>query len=118
MIFRTAGAIAALFLGLGGAGGQALAQDYPPAQAYPSQGYPPREPLSSVPEAAGVAPPIMARVVRGPPLPPIGVEPKWNGPPAATRYGGGAPAAPADTAPSAAGHQPYRSVQPPDRYEP
>jgi lipoprotein-anchoring transpeptidase ErfK/SrfK len=118
MIFRTAGAIAALFLGLGGAGGQALAQYYPPAQAYPSQGYPSREPLRSVADGDEDAPPINAPVVRGSPLPPIGVEPQWNGPPAGTRYGRGAPAAPADTAPSAAGHQPYRSVQPPDRYEP
>ena len=45
MIFRTAGAIATLFLGLGG---QALAQYYPPAQSYPSQGYPRREPVLGV----------------------------------------------------------------------
>ena len=35
MVFRTAGAIATLLLGLGGPGGQALAQYYPPPQAYP-----------------------------------------------------------------------------------
>jgi lipoprotein-anchoring transpeptidase ErfK/SrfK len=115
MIFRTAGAIAALFLGLGGAGGQALAQYYPPAQTYPSQAYSPRQPLPPVADGDDDAPPINAPVVRGSPLPPIGVEPQWNGQPAGTRYGGGAPAFPA---PSAAGHQPYRSVQPPDRYEP
>jgi hypothetical protein len=48
MVFRTASAMAALLIGLGGAGGQALAQYYPPAQAYPSQEHPPREPLPSV----------------------------------------------------------------------
>ena len=35
MIFRTTGAIATLLVGLGGAGGQALAQYYPAPQAYP-----------------------------------------------------------------------------------
>jgi len=33
MVFRTASAIATLLIGLGGAGGQGLAQDYPPAHA-------------------------------------------------------------------------------------
>src|SRR5215468_8941429 len=106
MIFRTAGAIAALFLGLGGAGGQALAQYYPAAQAYPSQGYPSR-PLPPLADGDDDAPAINAPVVRGSPLPPIGVEPQWNGRPAGACYRG----APADTAPSASGHQPYRSVQ-------
>src|SRR5215470_15676671 len=45
MHFRTAGAIAALLLGLGGPGSQALAQYYPPSQAYPPpQAYPPGQP--------------------------------------------------------------------------
>ena len=35
MIFRTAGAIATLLLGLGGSGSPALAQFYPPPPAYP-----------------------------------------------------------------------------------
>jgi hypothetical protein len=35
MVFRTAGAIAALLIGLGTIGDQALAQYYPPPQAYP-----------------------------------------------------------------------------------
>jgi lipoprotein-anchoring transpeptidase ErfK/SrfK len=118
MVFRTASAIAALLIGLGGAAGQALGQYYPPAQVYPSQGYPTRQPLPSVADGDDDAPPINAPVVRGSPLPPIGVEPQWNGPPAGTRYGRGTPPYPADTAPTAAGHQPYRSVQPPDRYEP
>jgi lipoprotein-anchoring transpeptidase ErfK/SrfK len=48
MIFRTAGAIATLLLGLGGSGGQALAQFYPPQPAYPPpQAYPP--PLANPP---------------------------------------------------------------------
>src|SRR5262245_26175250 len=118
MVFRTASAIAALLIGLGGAGGQALAQYYPPAQAYPSQAYSPRQPLPSVRDGDDDAPPINAPVVRGSPLPPIGVEPQWNGPPAGTRYGRGTPAYPADTAPTAAGGQPYRSVQPSAGYEP
>src|SRR5262252_7006464 len=33
MVFRTASAIVTLLIGLGGAGGQGLAQDYPPAHA-------------------------------------------------------------------------------------
>ena len=48
MVFRTAGAIAALLIGLGTSSGEALAQYYQPAQAYPpppqpypSQGYRP-----------------------------------------------------------------------------
>ena len=42
MVFRTAGAIATLLIGLGGPGGQSLAQYYPPPQAYPPpQEYPP-----------------------------------------------------------------------------
>jgi lipoprotein-anchoring transpeptidase ErfK/SrfK len=47
MVFRTAGAIASLLLGLGGPSGlaqQALAQYYPPSQAYPPpQAYPPSQ---------------------------------------------------------------------------
>src|SRR4051794_21056149 len=35
MVFRTAGATATLMICLAGAGGQALAQYYPPPQAYP-----------------------------------------------------------------------------------
>jgi hypothetical protein len=41
MVFRTAGAVAMLLIGLEGAGGQALAQYYPAPQAYPRQAYPP-----------------------------------------------------------------------------
>jgi len=122
MVFRTAGAIATLLIGLGG---QALAQYYPPAQAYPPQAYPPPQgypspqPIPPVADAEDEAPPINAPVVQGPALPPIGVGPQWNGPPAGTRYGRGTPAYPTDTAqPPVAGGQPYRSVQPPEGYEP
>jgi lipoprotein-anchoring transpeptidase ErfK/SrfK len=118
MVFRTTSAIAVLLIGLGGAGGQALAQYYPSAQAYPSQGYPTRQPLPSVADGDDDAPPINAPVVQGPSLPPIGVGPEWNGPPAGTRYGRRIPGYSADIAPPAAGGQPYRSVQPPDGYEP
>ena len=42
MVFRTAGAIATLLIGLGASGGAALAQYYPSAPAYPPpQAYPP-----------------------------------------------------------------------------
>ena len=57
MVFRTAGAIAALLIGLGSAGGQALAQYYPPPRTYPPQaypppqGYPPRQALPPVADA-------------------------------------------------------------------
>ena len=120
MVFRRASAIATLLIGLSG---QALAQYYPPAQAYPPQvysppqGHPTRQPLPSVADGADDAPPINAPVVQGPSLPPIGVGPQWNGPPAGTRYRRGTPVYPADTAPPPAGGQPYRSVQPPDGYE-
>ena len=117
MVFRTTSAIAALLIGLGGAGGQALAQYNPSAQASPSQGYPTRQPFPAVANGDEDAPRINAPVVQGPSLPPIGVGPQWNGSPAGTRYGRGTPAYPADTAPPAAGGQPYRSVQPPDGYE-
>ncbi len=41
MKFRTAGAVAALLIGVTGPGDLATAQYYPPAQAYPPQSYPP-----------------------------------------------------------------------------
>jgi lipoprotein-anchoring transpeptidase ErfK/SrfK len=118
MVFRTASAIAALLIGLGGPGGQALAQYYPSAQAYPPQAYPPQgsPPRQALPPGADAeddAPPLNAPVSQGPPLPPVGVGPQWNGPPAGTRYGRGTPAYSADAA------QPrYRSVPPPQGYEP
>src|SRR4051812_10607981 len=47
MVFRTAGAVGMLLIGLEGAGGQAIAQYYPAPQAYPRQAYPP--PQGSLP---------------------------------------------------------------------
>ena len=70
MVFRTAGAIATLVIGLGGAGGQALAQYYPPPQTYPPQAYPPpqgyapRQPLPPVGDADDDAPPLKRRCYR------------------------------------------------------
>jgi lipoprotein-anchoring transpeptidase ErfK/SrfK len=119
MVFRTVGAIATLVIGLGGAGGQALAQHYPPPEAYlpqaypPPQGYAPRQPLPSVGDADDDAPPLNAPVLQGPPLPPVNVGPLANEPPASTRYGPGTPAYPADAAPPSGG---YRSA--PQGYEP
>jgi lipoprotein-anchoring transpeptidase ErfK/SrfK len=73
VVFRTAGAIATLVISLGGADGQALAQYYPAPQAYPTQGYPPRQPLPPMADADGDAPLLNAPVLQGPPLPPVGV---------------------------------------------
>src|SRR3954452_22528176 len=63
MVFRTAGAIAALLIGLGTIGNQASAQYYPPPQAFPPpQAYPPPQPY---PAPQGYPPPPQAY----PPLP-------------------------------------------------
>ena len=126
MVFRTAGAIAALLIGLGSAGGQALAQYHPPPRTYPPQaypppqGYPPRQALPPVADADtdDDMPPLNAPVLQGPPLPPLGAGPQWNGPPAGTRYGRGTPAYPADAAkppsgvhePAVVGTRPYYGV--------
>jgi lipoprotein-anchoring transpeptidase ErfK/SrfK len=125
MVFRTASAIATLLIGLSGAGGQSFAQYYPPAQGYPAQPYPPpqgypsRQPLPPGPDADDDAPPLNAPVLQGPPLPPVGAGPQWNGSPAGTRYGRGTPAYPADPAqPLAGGGQGHRPVQPSQGYEP
>src|SRR5262245_4636108 len=75
MVFRIAGAIATLVIGLGGAGGQALAQYYPPPEADPPQAYPPPQgyaagqSLPSEGDADDDAPPLNAPVLQGPPLP-------------------------------------------------
>jgi lipoprotein-anchoring transpeptidase ErfK/SrfK len=115
MVFRTAGAIATLLIGLGSAGGQALAQYYPPPRTYPPQGYPPAQgyrPQQALPPMADAdadddTPPLNAPVLQGPPLPPLGAGPQWNGPPAGTRYGRGTPAYPADAAQPPSGvHEP------------
>src|SRR5262249_55740375 len=120
MVFRTAGAIATLVIGLGGAGGQALAQYYPPPEAYPSRAYPPPQgyaagqSLPSEGDADDDAPPLNAPVLQGPPLPPVDVGPQPNEPPVSTRYGP-LPAYPADAARPSGGHG-YRSAA--QRYEP
>src|SRR5207247_642584 len=127
MVFRTAGAIATLLIGLGSAGGEALAQYYPPPQGYPTQTYPPpqghspRQPLPPVADAdeEDGSPPISTPVLQGPALPPLEVGPQWNAPPAGTRYGRGTSAYPADAVqPPSATDQGYPSVQPPQVYEP
>ncbi len=72
MVFRTAGAIATLLIGLDSAGGEALAQYYPPPQGYPTQAYPPpqgypsRRPLPPVADADDDVPPLNAPVFAGP----------------------------------------------------
>jgi lipoprotein-anchoring transpeptidase ErfK/SrfK len=94
MVFRTAGAIATLLIGLGGAGGQALAQYYPAPQAYPPpQGYSPYRPLPQVADAEDDAPGSQAgqgRVlppgeVTSEPLPPPPGGGAYLPPPAAYR---------------------------------
>src|SRR5262249_52423594 len=97
MVSRTAGAIAALLIGLGTPGGEALAQYYPPAQAYPpSQAYPP---------AQGYRPSVadaddnQLYDLQGRPLPPAAVGPQATEPAAsAPRYGNTSPVYPDEAA--------------------
>ena len=101
MVFRTAGAIAALLTGLGLSGGGASAQYYPPAQAYPpppAQGYPAYRPLPPIADADD----NQIYDLQGRPLPPAAVEPVAPAP----RYGHGAPA------------YPNQATVPPQGYEP
>jgi lipoprotein-anchoring transpeptidase ErfK/SrfK len=112
MVFRTAGAIAALLTGLGLSGGGASAQYYPPAQAYPppqayppAQGYPAYRPLPPVADADD----NQIYDLQGRPIPPAAVEPVAPAP----RYGYGAPAYPDQaTLPP----QGYREQQPAQSY--
>ena len=97
MVFRTAGAIATVLIGVTG---QALAQYYPPPQPDPRQPLPPTV-------IADELPPLNAPVVQGDLLPPVGVGPSYQPPPGA-RYQQGTAAYPADPAPG------YESVQPQD----
>src|SRR5262249_11575256 len=99
MVFRTAGAIAALLIGLG-ASGEALApfdppaQPYPPPQAYPPpQGYPPhRAPVADADDN-------QLYDLQGRPIPPAAVGPQATEPPApAPRYGHASPAYPDEAA--------------------
>jgi lipoprotein-anchoring transpeptidase ErfK/SrfK len=133
MVFRTAGAIATLLLGLGGAGSQALAQYYPASPAYPppqahpaEQGYPSHRPL--VPVAEGdpqqlydaQGRPVQLYDAQGRPMSPAAIVPQATEPPADPRHGGGGPAHPAEaTVPPPPGSA-YRDAAPqaPQGYEP
>jgi hypothetical protein len=68
MVFRTVGAIATALIGVSG---QALAQYYPPHQAYP------RQPLSPAVNADEL-PSLNAPAVQDQPLPPVGVGPAYQ----------------------------------------
>src|SRR6516225_5958821 len=68
MVFRAAAGIATLLIGLN----QAVAQYYPPTQAYPRQPLPPAVSTEELP-------PLNAPVVRGDALsPPVGVRVVWQ----------------------------------------
>src|SRR5262249_48988422 len=97
MVFRTAGAIAALLIGLGTPGGEALAQYYPPAQASPPpQAYPP--PHGYRPSVAD-ADDNQLSDLQGRPLPPAAVGPQATEPAApAPRYGNTSPVYPDEAA--------------------
>jgi lipoprotein-anchoring transpeptidase ErfK/SrfK len=85
MVFRTAGAITALLIGLGASAGDVSAQYYPPAQAYPPQAYPPAQsypPYRPLPPVAD-ADDNQLYDLHGRPLPPAAVEPAAP----AARYG-------------------------------
>ncbi len=121
MIFRTAGAIATLLLGLGGAGSQALAQSYPPPQGYPSH-----RPL--VPVAEGdqqqlydaQGRPVQLYDAQGRPMSPAAIVPQATEPPTDPRHGRGGLAYPAEaTVPPPPGSA-YRDAAPqaPQGYEP
>ena len=125
MIFRTAGAIATLLLGIASTGGQALAQYYPASPAYPppqahpaEQGYPSHRPL--VPVAEGdpqqlydaQGRPVQLYDAQGRPMSPAAIVPQATEPPADPRHGGGGPAHPAEaTVPPPPGSA-YRDAAP------
>jgi lipoprotein-anchoring transpeptidase ErfK/SrfK len=103
MLFCT-GSIATLLIGLSG---YAVAQYYPPPQAYPRQPLPPAVNAEELPS-------LKAPVTQGDPLPPVGVGPASQAPPSA-RYQMGTAAYPTDTAPlPPAGSPGHYSVQPQD----
>jgi lipoprotein-anchoring transpeptidase ErfK/SrfK len=131
MVFRTAGAIAALLIGLG-ASGEALAQYYPPAQPYPPpQAYPPPQGYPPYRPSAADADDNQLYDLQGRPLPPAAVGPQATEPAApGPRYGApvypdeaglpppppgayreppqqGSPPAPYGSQPAAAGPRPY-----------
>src|SRR6516162_7787522 len=120
MVFRTAGAIAALLIGLGASGGEALAQYYPPPQAYPPQAYPPPQ---------GYRPPVadaddnQLYDLQGRPLPPVTVPPATEPAAPAPRYGNASPVYPDEAGlppPPGAYREPaqqgYREPLPPAPY--
>ena len=84
MVFRTAGAIAALLIGLGMSAGDTFAQYYTPGQ--PPQGYLPSRPLPPIADADD----NQIYDLQGRPLPPAAVEPVAPAP----QYGHGRPAYP------------------------
>ena len=94
MVFRTAGALATLLIGLMGPGGPALAQYAPPPHAYPPpQGYPPYRPLPPV-AAEDDAPTYDPPMIQGRPLPPAAIGPQVYEPvppPPGARFGRRAP---------------------------
>jgi lipoprotein-anchoring transpeptidase ErfK/SrfK len=102
MVFRTAGAVAALLIGLND---QVVAQYYPPPQGYPRQPLPPAITTEDLP-------PLNAPVVKGDTLPPVGVGPAYQPPPGG-RYQHGAAGYPAEAAPPIGGPG-YQSAQPQD----
>jgi len=104
MIVRTAGSIATLLIALGGLSAQALAQYYPPGQAYPPQGSPPAQTYSRQP---------LPPTVDAHDLPPLNVPVQESPPPVNAGYGQGTGAYPANGASApAAGGQGSQPVQP------
>jgi lipoprotein-anchoring transpeptidase ErfK/SrfK len=91
MVFRTSGAIAALLIGLVGPGGHALAQYYPPPQAYPPQAYPPGyRPVAPIADAEDNAPLYDPPMIQSQPLPPVSLGPPpgtEQSPPPPAQYG-------------------------------
>jgi lipoprotein-anchoring transpeptidase ErfK/SrfK len=90
MVFRTAGAIAALLIGLAASRGEALAQYYPPAQPYPPpQAYPPPQGYPPYRPSVADADDNQLYDLQGRPLPPAAVGPQATEPARpGPRYGG------------------------------
>src|SRR5215831_17550647 len=142
MVFRTAGAIAALLIGLGALGGEALAQYYPPAQPYPPpQAYPPPQGYPPYRPSVADADDNQLYDLQGRPLPPAAVGPQATEPAApGPRYGGpvypdeaalppppgayreppqqGLPSGPHGYDPAAAGTRPYNGSPNPNYASP
>ena len=125
MVFRTAGAIAMLLIGLESAAGQGLAQYYPAPQTYPPPAYPPPQgtrPLPPVVDAkddvsvysSPAGRPVPPAAVTNEPLPPLGasrdVPPGYREMPQQGFYRDVPPQAPRTYEPAAAGTRPYYGV--------